>query len=82
MRLASPNLAAVLRYRSMLRLLQHKTNVKVSKAEQRLELMTMLLNCIYIFIKMFTFAPFDYDTKQNYLGIPMALVLVLVVWPV
>jgi len=28
---------------------------------------------------MFTFAPFDYDTKQDYLGIPMAIVLVLVV---
>jgi hypothetical protein len=72
-------LAAVLGIEACFAYLNIKTNVKVSKAEQRLEFITMLLNCIYILIKMFTFAPFDYDTKQNYLGIPMALVLVLVV---
>jgi len=72
-------LGSVLLIEACFAYLNTKTKVKASRAEQRLELMTMLLNCIYIFIKMFTFAPFDYDTKQNYLGIPMALVLVLVV---
>lgn len=72
-------LSAVLAIEIAFVYLSNKTHVKKSKYEQRLEMMTGILNSIYIIIKMFTFGPFEYDTKQNYLGIPMAIVLVLVV---
>jgi putative cell wall-binding protein len=72
-------LSAVLAIEIAFVYLSNKTHVKKSKYEQRLEMMTGVLNSIYIIIKMFTFGPFEYDTKQNYLGIPMAIVLVLVV---
>lgn len=72
-------LAAVMIIEMSFAILNKRVAVKVSQAERVLEFATMVLNCIYISIKMFTFANFDNDTKQYYMGIPMALVLVLLV---